>query len=374
MASTSLPQTQTALVQEVYAQPLTLKTIPVPEAIPGSAVIKIVSVGVISYAREVFNGKRQYPYHTPIVPGTSAIGRVAALGIDSTSLKVGELVFVDCTIHSRDNPDDIILHGLAGGFTPGSQKLMKDVWLDGTLAEYTRVPLEVVFPLNEEILMGEMGYKDTDLAALTKYLVPYGGLRDINITAGETVVVAPGTGGFGGAAVAVATAMGASVIAMGRNEKSMKALEDHFPGRVKTVKITDSVENDIAELKKAARGPIDAVFEISPGEAAKSTILKSTIGALRRRGRVSLMGGIREDVAIPIFTVMHLDLKLQGKWMYSRDDVLGLIKMVEAGLLKIGEAGGIEQLGTFGFKDWSKAFDVASENAQWNTQVSMKPF
>lgn len=373
MSSTSLPKSQAALVQSVYAEPLVVKSIPVPEAIPGSAIVKVLAVPVISYSREVYNGTRKYPYITPLVPGTSALGRVAALGVDSTFLRIGQLVLVDATIHSRDNPDDIILHGLTAGATEGSQKLMRDAWRDGTYAEYTRVPLEVVFPLNEGRLMGELGYTATELSTLGKYLVPFGGLKDINLQAGETIIVSPATGAFGGAAVAVAVAMGATVVAMGRNEGSLKALSDQFQGRVKTVKVTDSVTNDTAALKKAAGGLVDAAFEISPPQAAKSTMIKSCIGALRRRGRMSFMGGIREDIAIPIHAVMRNDLTLKGKWMFGRDEVLALIKMVETGVLKIGARGGVESVKAFGFGDWKEAFDTASENARWNAGVVMLP-
>ncbi|KAF2681813.1 alcohol dehydrogenase [Lentithecium fluviatile CBS 122367] len=362
MESISLPETQTALVQTVYVQPLELKTIPVPEAIPGSAVIKIVSVPVISYAHEVLNGSRQYSYTTPLVPGTSGVGRVAALGVDSNSLQIHQLVWFDSVIRSGDNHDDIILHSLTGGFTPGSQKLMQDVWRDGAYAEYTRVPLEAVYPLDEERLILQLRYKESDLATIGKYLVPFGGLKDISTRAGETVIVAPATGGFGGAAVAVAVAMGASVIAMGRNETSLAALSETFGGRIKTVKITEK-----------PGGLVDAVLETSPPRAAKSTILKSCISALRRRGRMSLMGGIREDAIIPIHRVMHWSWQLKGKWMYGRDEVFALIKMVETGLLKIGEHGGMQLSGDYEYGEWEKAFDVVSENARWYAAVVMKP-
>ncbi|KAJ4294992.1 hypothetical protein N0V90_007000 [Kalmusia sp. IMI 367209] len=361
----------TALVQEIYAQPLKLKTIPVPEVVTGSALIKVLAAPVLSYAREVYNGTRKYSYNAPLVPGTSCVGRVTALGPDSTVLKVGQLVYADATIHSRDNPDDMILHGLTAAATPGSEKLM-DVWRDGTYAEYTLVPLEAVFPVDEE-RMRALGYQHNDIAIMGKHLVPLGGLRDINLQAGETIVVAPATGAFGGAAVACAMAMGASVIAMGRNEASLAALESAFP-RVKTVQITSNVEGDVAALQAAACGrSIDAVFEISPPAAAKSTHIKSCILALRRGGRLSLMGGIQEDVAIPLRQVMRKNLTLRGTWMYDREQVHALIKMVETGILKIGEQSGVKDIGVFQFGEWEKAFDVASENARWDAAVVMRP-
>jgi len=373
MAAHSLPPTQTALVQTTYAGPLELQTVPTPSALPGSAIIKILSVPVLSYAKEIFDGTRQYPYPTPFTPGPSAIGRVAALGTDSTSLSVGQLVYVNSVIHSRDNPDDILLMGLHQGVSAGSKKLMHEVWRDGTWAEYCRAPLEGVLPLDEERLVGELGYTEAELTTIGRFLVVYGGLKDIGLQAGETVVVAPATGAFGGAAVAVSLAMGASVVAMGRNGDSLAKLESGFGGRVRTVRITGDAEKDAEELRRAGRGAIDAVFDIAPPEAAQSTHLKSCIMAVKRSGRVSLMGGIYDDVLIPYHLLVHKDVTLKGKWMYGREEIKALIRMVETGVLKIGNLSCAKIVGEFGFEDWQKALDTASEHAGWSSSVAMRP-
>jgi NADPH:quinone reductase-like Zn-dependent oxidoreductase len=56
------------------------------------------------------------------------------------------------------------------------------------------------------------------------FTVPYGGLRDIDLKPGETIIIAPAAGSFGGAAVKLALAMGALVIAVGRNPEALKKL------------------------------------------------------------------------------------------------------------------------------------------------------
>jgi D-arabinose 1-dehydrogenase-like Zn-dependent alcohol dehydrogenase len=373
MTSHSLPPTQIALVQTTYAQPLSLQTIQTPSPLPGTAIIKILFAPVLSYAKYVYDGTRKYPYPTPFVPGTSAIGRIAALGPDATRLQIGQLVYVDCVMRSRDNPGDIFLMGLHQGATAGSKKLMEETWRNGTWAEYCRAPLESVLPFNEEILKGELGYKEADLATLGQFLVVYGGLRDIGLQAGETVIVTPATGGFGGAAVMVALAIGASVIAMGRSETALAGLASKFEGRVKTVKMTGDVTKDAEELKKASAGSIDAVFDIPPPMAAKSTHLKSCIMAINHGGRISLMGGIFDDVPIPYHLVVHKDLTLRGKWMYSRVDIEIVIRMVETGVLKIGQLAGVKTDGDFTFAEWKEAFDAADAHAGWGNSVMMKP-
>ena len=181
------------------------------------------------------------------------------------------------------------------------------------------------------------------------------------------------TGAFGGAAVAVSLAMGASVVAMGRNGDSLAKLESGFGERVRTVRITGDAEKDAEELRRVSRGAIDAVFDIAPPAAAQSTHLKSCIMAVKRGGRISLMGGVYDDVPIPYHLLVHKDVTLKGKWMYGREEIKAVIRMVETGVLKVGNLGCAKIVGEFGFEDWQKALDTASEHAGWNSSVAMRP-
>lgn len=157
---------------------------------------------------------------------------------------------------------------------------MRGEWKDSTYAEYAKVPLETCEVLDEGKLCGRMGYEIADLAYISALLVPYGGLRDIDLKAGETVIVSPATGAFGGAAVLVALAMGARVIAMGRNVEALKKIKKRCE-RVEIVPITGDVLKDSEALKSF--GAVDAFFDISPPEAGKSTHIKSGILALKRK-------------------------------------------------------------------------------------------
>jgi D-arabinose 1-dehydrogenase-like Zn-dependent alcohol dehydrogenase len=124
-----LPDTMRALVVHSTSQPPTVDRVPVPQPFHGSAVVQVLRAGVVSYMRDIYNGKRKYPFPTPLIAGTSAIGRVVAVGPDAVKLKSGDLCFVDCTIRSRDS-DDVFLSGISQGFGEGSAKLMRDVWRD----------------------------------------------------------------------------------------------------------------------------------------------------------------------------------------------------------------------------------------------------
>jgi threonine dehydrogenase-like Zn-dependent dehydrogenase len=123
MASTaSLPKTHKALVQEVKGQSLIVKDQATPCATPGSAVVKFLSVPILSYVREVLDGTRPtYAYPTPFVPGSSAIGRVIATGADAVKLKQGDLVLIESVVRGRDDEEEIFLLGLTHAGTTGTK-------------------------------------------------------------------------------------------------------------------------------------------------------------------------------------------------------------------------------------------------------------
>ncbi|KAF8873011.1 alcohol dehydrogenase [Gymnopilus junonius] len=372
MASTPLPPTHRALVLKSTSEAPEIQTLPTLQPSPGSVVVKVLVANVVSYMRGAYNGQRNYPFPTPLVIGTGAIGRIAAIGPDTTLLEPGQLVLIDIAIRARDDPSTAILSGILQGVTPGSAKLMSGEWRDSTYAEYVKMPLENCRILDETRLLGSvytggLGYSIDDLSLLSRLIIPYGGLRDIDLRAGETVVVAPATGSFGGAAVMVALALGAKVIAMGRNVEALKkiaAISDH----VKIVPITGDQQAETAALLK--HGPIDAYFDISPPEAAKSTHIKAALYALKVGGRVSLMGGITEDVPIPIGLVTQKNILLKGTWMYTREAVGEMIKMVELGVLGLGHS---KISGRFKMEEWDEAFECAEKNAGFGEITLLAP-
>lgn len=99
-------------------------------------------------------------------------------------------------------------------------------------------------------------------------------------------------------------------------------------------------------------------FDISPPQAAGSTHLASAFRALGRGARVSLMGGIMADVALPHAIIMHKDITIKGKWMYPREAIPELVRMVEVGQLKLGSPAGTEAE-RYGLGDWEAAFQAA---------------
>ena len=365
-----MAQTHKALYVKSFDSPPTVQDMEVPKAGPGSCVVQILTSQVVAYARKLYDGDL-YPLELPLVAGNSAIGRITSVGPDAARLAPGQLVLVDASIYARDDPTEKILSGMHAGMSDGSRKLMKGEWRNSSYAEMMKAPLESVFPLNEDILLGKLGYKVEELTYILRQLIPMGGLYDMNIKAGDRVIVAPASGAFSGAGVEVACALGANVIAAARNVDKLKEMQKQIGERVQTVMLTGNVEEDAKALQQY--GEVDAYLDLSPPAAGKSTHFLACCLALKEKGKACFMGGVSENLSLPYGLIMFKCLELRGRYLYSREAIERTIRLVEGGFLKLGKAGGLSVVGPFGLNQWDEAFTQAEKQTGWGVQVVIKP-
>ncbi len=321
------------LFEQIDANP-TLEEVADPVVEAGDVVVDVVVAPVLSYATEVFSGKRPMLFELPFVPGTGAIGRVSALGLGATEMQVGSWVYCDPTLRGRDAQGlpAISLQGLtASGLSALS---LQRQYRNGSWAEKLRLPLENVVPIG-----------DIDERSASRWLtfgsmlVPYGGLLSIGLQAGETVVINGATGNFGSAAVAVALAMGAArVVATGRNADSLKTLAERYGSRVRAALVVGDEEADKAVIQSAAGQPIDVVLDILPPAASIAQVL-SAVKAVRPGGRVSLMGGVGmtegSELSLPYPWLMRNKITIKGQWLYPREAIPRLIALAQNGILDL---------------------------------------
>ncbi|MBB4422607.1 alcohol dehydrogenase [Bradyrhizobium sp. CIR48] len=325
-----------AAVLKSFGSPLVIEHVPEPIIGTGEVVVDVVATRVLSYMNEVFDGTRNYALDLPVIPGPGGIGRVRAIGPDATKLSVGDWVFCDPTVRSRDDvvAPDIALQGLTAA-GPGGMLLQKH-FRHGSFAEQMRVPTE-----NVKRLGAITSEEATRWCALGTLLVPYGGFLAANLRPGETALVSGATGNFGSAAVSVALAMGAAgVVAPGRNERILADLVRRFGNRVRPVKLTGNEEHDREAMKRAAPGPIDCVFDIMP-PSVSTEVVRAAIMTVRPYGRVVLMGGVGmaggAGLELPYPWIMRNCISIHGVWMYPPEAASRLIALVRAGLLRLEE-------------------------------------
>ena len=341
-----------AAVLSAFGSPLAIETLPDPVIGTGEVVVDMVAVGVTGYAAAIFNGSRNYALELPVAPGAGGIGRVRATGPDATKLEIGDWVFCEPTIRSRDNATDAILQGWT--YRTEAALPLHRLYHHGSFAERMLVPTENVTRIGD-IDIGEAGR----WCRLSALLVPYGGLLAGDLKAGETLVVSGATGGFGGAGVAVALAMGAAkVVAAGRNANSLSDLVRRFGPRVRPVQMTGVEDHDRRRIIQAAEERIDMVLDFLPREASAAQA-QAAILSVSHGGRVMLMGGVRSELALNYNVLMHREITLRGVWMYPRDAIPRMVGMVRSGLIDLAQFDMTE----FALDDANAAVAHAAANA-----------
>jgi NADPH:quinone reductase-like Zn-dependent oxidoreductase len=357
-----------AAILNSLGSPLVVESLPDPVLGTGEVIVDVVATRVLSYANEVFSGLREYLIELPMVPGPGAIGRVRAVGPDATRLAIGDWVYCDPTVRSRDDAiaPDITLQGWSAR-DQGGLRLQKH-FHDGSFAEQMRVPTENVK------LIGAIDAADAaKWCALGTLLVPYGGFLAANLQAGETVLVSGATGNFGSAAVTVALAMGAGcVVATGRNDKMLAELSRRFGPRVRTVQLSGHEDDDRERMKQTAPGPIDCVFDILPPSVGATTVRAAAM-AVRPYGRVVLMGGVGmlggDDLALPYPWIMRNCVSIHGVWMYPPEATIRLVGLIRSGLLKLEHFESTE----FDLDDVNKAVDHAAAHGGAFKMTVLRP-
>jgi alcohol dehydrogenase len=49
------------------------------------------------------------------------------------------------------------------------------------------------------------------------------------------------------------------------------------------------------------------------------------------------MGGIRDDISLPYAWMMRYGIEVRGQWMYPRDAIQRMIKLVRSGQISLGD-------------------------------------
>lgn len=149
MATSTVPTFYKAVVATDYGSFLTLLTLPMPSAGPGSAVVKVLATpcdkGSFGFLDE---RNPHFCNEVPFIPGVCAVGRVVATGPDATTVRDGQLVLLEPFVHARDDAQHQIVKGLFSGPTPGAQTLARPgLWRDGFWVSMCTLPLRAAWRL-----------------------------------------------------------------------------------------------------------------------------------------------------------------------------------------------------------------------------------
>jgi alcohol dehydrogenase len=338
---------------------------PEPAIRPGAVLVRLEAASLVSYLRSYVSG--QLPSYNPprgtFTPGTNGVGVIEQVGTGVYGLHAGQRVLLTGYLTVTENVAEPAEALLAMTADPAGDALLND-WPDGTLAEQAVVPAATVTPIPAAL----QAVPGARLAVLSRCLVPYGGFLRARLAAGETVIVNGATGAYGSAAVNVAVAMGAArVVAAGRNQEVL----DRLPaiGCVTTVRLSGDAGGDAAALREAARGDssstgtaagagagADCALDIV-GDADTPDATLATLRALRRAGRLVLMGSMRVPLPIDYTDLMISRREIIGNFMYPPGAPARLMQLAASGLLDLERI----DIACYPLADLPAAMDHAAE-------------
>lgn len=320
--------------------PLRLEQRPIPHVHAAGVLVCVESAMVLSYMDKVLDGSIGYATpELPFVPGTNAIGVVQKVGSEVSHVEPGERVFLSPHLvadEPTDSPSQILIGLTAtgtsrfGGVAEGSRRLQK-TWRDGVFAELAHWPASCVTPLRG------LGHISTErLIALSKLVVPYGGLLRAGLAPGQTVAVNGASGYFGSAGVMTAIAMGAAgVVAVGRNGATLDELAKALGPRVRPAIVSGTdMQADVDAIRAAAGGRVDVALDLL-GQAASTATTLATLRSLKRGGRLVLMGSASAPLEVSFGDMLSNDWEVVGNFMYPRTAPASLAGLVSSGLLDL---------------------------------------
>ncbi|MBK1789038.1 NADPH:quinone oxidoreductase family protein [Prauserella cavernicola] len=224
---------------------LVVAEVPDPEPGPGEVVIAVAAAGVNFPDILVVEGTYQNLPERPFSPGKEAAGTVLAVGEGVERLAVGQRVLT------------LVEHG---AFT-----------------EQLLVPEELVVALPDEIT-----FEQAAAFGLVYSTAYFGLVRRARLSEGEWVLVTGAGGGVGSAGVQLAKALGATVIALARDEERARLAREQGAD----VALTSDASTLRDDLLRVTGGHgVDVTLEMVGGD-----VLTQVVRATAWEGRVVIVG------------------------------------------------------------------------------------
>ena len=238
-------------------------------------------------------------FQFPRIQGADACGRIAAVGKNIASARIGERVLVEPVLRGEHHFDICYF---------GSE-------VDGAFADFACVPAVNAYGVNSAL-------SDAELASFPcAYATAENILTRIGLVAGERALITGASGGVGSAAVQLAKRRGAEVVAMAANDKA---------AAVRALGASHVIPRDADLQALFGAEYFDAAVDIVGG-AQFAAILNT----LKRGGRYGVSGAISGPIVdLDLRTLYLKDLRLIGCTVLEREVFANLIGYIERNEIK----------------------------------------
>ena len=302
-----------ALLLEKYNQ-LVYKDVPEPEITPDEVLVQVKACGICGSDIHGYDGStgRRIP---PLIMGHEASGVIARTGSAVAGWKTGDRVTFDSTVYRLD--DWFTLRGLYNlsddreviGVSPGTYKR------HGAFAEYIAIPQHILYKIPENVTFEQAAMVEAVAVAL----------HSINISGikpGDVCAVT-GTGMIGIFIIKLLKISGASFI-FGIDVDERQLMKAQKAGADYLFLAGDGTLHEKIKSLTANRGT-DIAFEA----VGINQSVNTTIGIVRKGGKVVLVGNLSPEVNFPLQKVVTGELKVLGSCAIcgEYEAVLNYLKM-----------------------------------------------
>ena len=309
-----------AAVYEAFGQPLSIQNVPDPTPVDDAVVVRVKACGI---CRSDWHGWMGHDpdVRVPHVPGHELAGVVEEVGKNVSRWTRGDRVTVPFVCGCGKCPQcasgnqQVCDHQFQPGFTH---------W--GAFAEYVAIeradtnlvglPLEVDF-----VTAAVLGCR---FMTSFRAIVAQG-----RVLPGQWVAV-HGCGGVGLSAIMIAHAMGAQVIGVDINERTLELARSLGAAKTLNAGKEKNIPKAIQDLSGGgAHVSIDAL--------GSSITCRNSILCLRKRGRhvqVGLMVGEHSDPSLPLGPVVGRELELLGSHGMQAHRYPEMLQMILSGMLR----------------------------------------
>ncbi len=303
-----------AAIYEQFGQVISIRNLPDPKPTPDGVVIQVKANGI---CRSDWHGWMGHDsdVHLPHVPGHEMAGVVVAVGSQVSRWKGGERVTLPFACGCGTCPQCI-----NGQQQVCDQYFQPGFTAWGSFAEYVAVRYADV---NLVALPDEMS--DLEAASLgCRFITSYRAIvHQGRVAPGEWVAI-HGCGGIGLSALMIAKAMGAQVVAIDINPRTLQLTKALGAVATLNARHTTDIVSEIKEITGGgAHVSIDA---LGSNQTCRNSVL-----CLRKRGRhvqVGVMAAEHKETPLPMGFVMFNELELigsHGMQAHAYPEMLNLI-------------------------------------------------
>lgn len=309
-----IPKKMKAAVIHTFGEPLQIEEMPVREPGDNEILVKVIACGVCHTDLHACEGDWPAKPKMPLVPGHEAIGYVVALGHSVKNVQEGDIVGVPwlysacgCCDYCYTGWETLCESQKNGGYS-----------VDGGFAEYVVADARYVARFPSGINFAEMA------PIICAGVTVYKGLKETGAKPGEWVGIS-GIGGLGHLAIQYAKAMGLHVAAIDIAEDKLKLAKEL--GADVTV---NAKENDPGLFLKKETGGMHGMLVTAPS----TTAFNQALGALRRKGVLSLNGLPSGTFDLSIFDTVINGTTIKGSIVGTRKDMEEAIAFAVEGKVK----------------------------------------